>query len=179
VLFAWQIVLANWLGPDDQGIYSTVLSLIGITAPIVNFGLGVILIRDVARHPEQIRRYWTAILFLQTLLALAAYGGAVGAALIGYSNNPAIIAFTAIGGLSLIVDIFGSMGSDLLLAQERMTVTSAVDIVHILLRVGLAALALASGWGLIGVYLATLLTGIVRSIGRWLGRCSGMPRRWQ
>ncbi|MCU0513145.1 MAG: oligosaccharide flippase family protein [Anaerolineae bacterium] len=165
-LFLWQIVLFNWLGPTETGVYSTVVSLMAITAPIVNFGLGVILIRDVARRPAEIGRYWTAILFLQTGLALLAYLSVVGLALAG-GYSPVIVACAAVGGLSLLIDIFGSMGSDLLLAQERMTITASVEVVHIALRVALAALALGAGWGLAGVYLATLFTGVVRSLLLW------------
>lgn len=166
ILFAWQIVLGNWLGPDDLGIYGTIVSLMAVTAPLANFGLGVILIRDVARRMDFIGRCWTAVLFIQTILALLAYVATVGAAIIG-GYSPTIVAFTGIAALSLIVDMFGSMAHDLLLAQERMALTSAVEIAHILLRVGLASAAVLAGWGLTGVYAATIVTGMLRSLLLW------------
>jgi len=166
ILFIWQITLTTSLGPEMSGIYSTVLSLMAVSTAVVGFGLGIILIRDVAREPHRMAQYWTATLFLQTVLGLAAYLLSVGAALAaGYDDI--ILAYTAIGGLSLLIDIFGTMASDLLIAQERMTIKSVIEIGHILLRVGTAVVFLALGWGLLGVYIATLTTGVIRSVLFW------------
>jgi O-antigen/teichoic acid export membrane protein len=162
ILYGWQIILGNWLGPEDYGIYSTVLSLMAVSSAVVSFGMGIIIIREVARHPERIGQYWAAALFMQTVLALGAYLAAlVSGVLAGYSDT--IIAFTAIGALSLFIDMFGSQANDLLIAQERMAIASTIDIAHILLRVGLAWLALQAGWGLLGVYVVTIGMGLVRT----------------
>ena len=39
-----------------------------------------------------------------------------------------------------------------------------VEIVHVLLRIGLAVLALVLGWGLLGIYGAAILSGLMRSL---------------
>lgn len=166
ILFIWQIVLGSTLGPFEYGIYNTVFALLAVAAPLASFSMGLIVIRDVAREPQKLGQYWSALLFMQTGLSLLAYIGAVvSALLIGYSD--AIIAFTALAGISIFIDLLGNQCHDLLLAQERMTVTSVVEITYIILRVGLAALTLAAGWGLAGVYLATIASGIVRSGVLW------------
>lgn len=166
ILFVWSIGLQTVLGPEMNGVYGTVLSLMAVSTAVVNFGLGVILIRDVAREPHRIGQYWTATLFLQTVLGLLAYILALGVALFaGYDDM--ILGYTAIGGLSLLIDIFGTMSSDLLIAQERMALKSAIEIGHIIMRVLLAAVFLALGWGLLGVYIATLITGVIRSVLFW------------
>jgi O-antigen/teichoic acid export membrane protein len=102
---------------------------------------------------------------LQTLLALIAYVG-INAAAGGYDD--ALRAYLAVAGLSLFVDLYGNIAYDQLLAQERMVATSAVEIVHIAARIGLAGAALAAGLGLLGVYAATILTGIGRSAALWI-----------
>lgn len=166
ILFVWQIVLGSALGPFEYGIYNTVFALLAVAAPLASFSMGLIVIRDVAREPQKLGQYWSALLFMQTGLSLLAYVGAVGAAvMVGYS--PTIVAFTALAGISILIDLLGNQSHDLLLAQERMAVTSLVEIMNIMLRVGLAALALAAGWGLTGVYLATIASGIVRSCVLW------------
>ncbi|MEO0565959.1 MAG: oligosaccharide flippase family protein, partial [Chloroflexota bacterium] len=81
---------------------------------------------------------------------------------IGYSD--AIRVFTALTGIGLIVDVYGNMCSDQLLAQERMVITSVVETVHILLRIGAVALALLGGYGLFGLYIAGILAGAARSV---------------
>lgn len=167
VLFAWQIILSSWLGPFDYGVYSTIIGLLAIAAPVASLGMGLIVIRDVARHPHKTGTYWSAALTIQTILALLAYGGGILAAILaGYSDM--LIAYTAIAGISLLIDMPGSLCNDLLLAKERMVATALVDIAHILLRVGLAGAVLLAGYGLMGVYLATIATGILRSALLWM-----------
>ncbi len=160
-LFAWQLVLSLWLGPGEYGIYGTVGGLMANAAALASFSMGLIVIRDVARTPDKAGRYWTAMLFSQTLLALLAYVG-MNALSLGYSET--LRAFAALAGLNLFIDIFGNMAHDLLLSRERMVVTSAVEIAHIFLRIGLALLALWLGWGLLGVYLAAIASGLLRSM---------------
>jgi O-antigen/teichoic acid export membrane protein len=165
LLFVWQIALGNFLGPSEFGIFNTIVGLLGIAVVIVGFGIGTIAIREVANKPEQIGQYAATMLFFQSALAGIGYVGAVAAS---FALGDTIISgFTAIAGLSLIIDMFGSIANDLLLAQERMVISSIIDITHIVLRVALAAFALVIGWGLLGVYLATIFSGIVRSSLFW------------
>ncbi len=160
-LFAWQLALSTWLGPNEYGIYGTVGGLMVNAAAVAGFGMGMIAIRDVARSPAKAGSYWTAMLFAQTLLALLAYIGMNGVAL-GYSET--VRAFAAVAGINLFIDLVGNMGHDLLLAQERMRVTSLVEVAHISLRISLALLALWLGWGLLGVYVASMFSGALRSM---------------
>ncbi len=165
VQFAWQLVLAPWLGVSAYGVYGTVGALMAVAAALANFGMGPIVIRDVSRHPERAGKYLTSTLVLQTVLALAAYM-AVNLAGLGYAGE--IQAYVALAGISLIIDSLGNLCNDMLLAQERMAVTSAVTVGHIFLLTALAALALFSGFGLLGVYMATLTAGTIRAAALWL-----------
>ena len=160
LLFAWQLILVPWLGDFDYGVYGTVGALMAVAASISSFSMGLIVIRDVARAPTQAGKYWSAMMVWQTALALLAYVGMNGFA-VGYSE--AVRVFAALAGINLFVDLFGNMGHDLLLAREAMLKTSSVEVGHIILRIGLAVLALSLGWGLLGVYGAAIASGLVRS----------------
>ena len=85
-LYIWQLVLSPWLGPSEYGIYGTVGGLMVNAAAIASFGMGLIVIRDVAREPSKAGKYWSAMLYLQTVLALVAYIAMNGVA-IGYSET--------------------------------------------------------------------------------------------
>lgn len=162
-LFAWQIALGRWLGLSDYGIYNTVLGVLAVAGPLASLGMGLIVIREVARQPDQLGVYWAAALGWQTLFGGLAYVLALlGGLLAGYS--PVILAYTALGGLSLLIDLFGSSANDLLLAQERMVTTALVEVGHTFLRVALALAAVLAGWGLLGLYGATLLSSLSRSL---------------
>ena len=159
-LYIWQLVLSPWLGPSEYGIYGTVGGLMVNAAAVASFGMGLIVIREVARDPAKAGKYWSAMLFAQTILALFAYVAMNGVAS-GYSEM--VRAYVALAGINLFIDLFGNMGYDLLVAREDMVTTSLVEIAHIGFRIGLALLALTAGWGLLGVYGAAIISGIVRS----------------
>ncbi len=160
-LFVWQLLLFAWLGAHDYGIYGTVGGLMVIAGSISSFGMSLIVIRDVAREPDKAGAYWSAMVFWQTALALVAYVGMNGFSAV---YDETLRAFVALAGLNLFVDLFGNIGYDLLLAREKMLKTSLVEIAHILLRIGLAVLALVLGWGLLGVYGAAIASGLLRSL---------------
>ena len=160
-LFVWQLALFAWIGAHDYGIYGTVGGLMVIAGSITSFGMSLIVIRDVAREPQKAGSYWSAMLFWQAALALVAYLG-INSFSVVYDET--LRAFVALAGLNLFVDLFGNMGYDLLLAREEMLKTSLVEIVHVLLRIGLAVLALVLGWGLLGIYVASILSGLIRSL---------------
>jgi O-antigen/teichoic acid export membrane protein len=161
-LFGWQLILGRLLGDSDFGVYGTITGLYAIGASLASFALGLIVIREVARKPEDAGKYLSATLFFQTIFALLAYIGVnAGAYALGYSDD--LRALTAIASISLFIDLLGSACYDQLLAQERMVGASGVEIAHILFRILLGVLALAAGFGLLGVYLATLIAGIARS----------------
>jgi O-antigen/teichoic acid export membrane protein len=167
VQFAWQLILYPALGVAASGLYGTVGAFLMIGATLPYFGMGPIVIRDVARHPDRAGRYLSATLVIQTLLALVAYVGVNAAASLG-GYDESIRVFVAVAGISLMVDIFGNMCNDLLLAQERMLASSLVAIGHVTALVVFAWIGLAAGYGLFGVYVGTLLAGAGRSAALWL-----------
>jgi O-antigen/teichoic acid export membrane protein len=154
-LFFWQLALARLLGEAAYGIYGTVGAFIAVGTSIVSFGMGPIVIRDVARAPQQAGKYLTTTLTIQS--ALAVLGG----------YEPEIRALLALAALSLLVDILGNMTNDLLLAQEKMLASSVVSVVHIIVLIALAAGVLLAGQGLQGLYIATLTAGALRALALW------------
>lgn len=165
-LFFWQLLLARMVGEFAYGIYGTVGAFVAIGTSITNFGMGPIVIRDVARAPQKAGQYLTATLFMQTALAGLAVLAVNGAAVVGgYAAD--IRAYLALAAINLLVDVLGNMTNDLLLAQERMLATSLVAIGHVALLIALAAGTLFAGWGLTGVYLATIAAGIARAAALW------------
>lgn len=176
--FAWQLIFSAALGPALFGVYGAVSSFVQIGTALAAFGMGAIVIRDVARRPEQAGKYLTATLFLQTLLALLAYVALNAAANAG-GYSEAVRAFLAIAAINLIVDTLGNMCFDLLLAQEQMVVTSLVSIGHVVVLIGLAGVGLAAGYSLFGVYIGVTVAGVLRSAALWLlARRAGIRPVW-
>ncbi|MCX9078787.1 MAG: oligosaccharide flippase family protein, partial [Candidatus Methanoperedens sp.] len=141
-------------------------AFIAIGTAVVNFGMGPIVIRDVARAPQHTGKYLTATLIMQSVLAVLAYGLVNGAAALG-GYDASIRGLLALAAVSLLVDVLGNMTNDLLLAQERMRASAAVSVGHILVLITLAGVALLAGQGLVGVYVATLAAGGLRALVLW------------
>ncbi len=176
--FGWQLILVPGLGPIAFGIYGAVSSFIQVGTSVASFGIGPIYIRDIARHPEQAGKYLTSTLFIQTILSFLAYLGITAAAYLG-GYEESVRLFVALAGLNLMIDTLGNMCNDLLLAREQMVKTSVVTVCHIILLITLAGIGLASGYGILGVYIGSMIAGIVRATAFWiLVRREGVRLSW-
>lgn len=161
--FGWAVLLATLIGAEQYGIWGTIGAILATAAAVPEFGMGLIVLRDVARQPSEASRYLTATLAVQPLLALGTHAALILLSLaLPYDTTFRLL--LALAALSLTVDVFGNIGYNQLLAAERMTITSAVLIVHISLQIGFAFVALRSGSGLVGVYLATIGASALRAI---------------
>jgi O-antigen/teichoic acid export membrane protein len=167
LLFIWQLMLARWLGSGEYGVYGTIGALLSIGAAFPEFGMGLIVIRDIANRPRDAGHYLSATLTLQPLFAAAGYIVlTVLAVLLGYDNQiRTLLAFAAI---TLLTDTLGNMCHNQLLAMERMVIPAVISAGHITLLVILAGAALAAGGGLWGLYVATLIAGMVRAAVYWI-----------
>lgn len=180
VQFIWQIWLAALLGAFDYGVFNTVMALFAIGTSVANFGIGLIAIREIASNPEKIGQYAGSMLYTQTVLALVGYVSIVFAASVTPNFSQIIVAYTAIAGISIIIDMWAGIANDLFIAQERMVTSSIMSIVPMLLRVVLSAWVLLVGWGLLGLYLVTIATGILRAVVLWgIHWRSGLQVDWR
>ncbi len=166
-LLLWQLILGRLLGDSEFGVYGTVGALFALGASLTAFGTGPIVVRDVARRPDRAGMYLSAALITHTMFGLGAYLilNALGVAL-GYDGS--IRALTAVAAISLFVDLFGNVAYDVLLGRERMVVASGIDVAHIVVRIVLAGIALSLGFGLLGVYVMTIVSGVGRSVAFWI-----------
>jgi PST family polysaccharide transporter len=173
--FVWQVALARSLGGAGYGTYATIGALLVMGAAIAEFGLGLVVIRDVAGRRREAGRYLAATLGLQPPLAVAAYGGLAALAwCLGYAVElRTLLAFAAV---SLLVDVFGNMCHNQLVAAERMRVPAVAAPAHSALLIALGLPILAAGGGLWGVYAAGLAAGLIRSLGYWLALRSAGER---
>ncbi len=177
-LFVWQLVLTRLLIQADYGIYGTIGGMLVIAATLPEFGMGLIVLRDVARRTELAGKMLTATLIMQPVLAVVAYGGLILAGwLLGYDQT--LRALLPLAGLSLFVDVFGNMVHNQLLAREQMVIPAAISVAHIFLLIALVAAALLGGLGLSGLYWATIAAGAARAAAYWVALVrNGVGAAW-
>ena len=167
LLFFWQIYLARGLGAELYGVYGAVSAMLIIGASIPEFGLGLIVIRDVASHPQDSRRYLAATLVIQPILAVVGYGFLLILAT-SLGLDARLRGLLALAAWSLLIDTLGNMGHNQLIAFEHMVLTSIISIGHtaVLIVLGVAALALSKSlWNL---YLAILAASTLRATAYWV-----------
>jgi O-antigen/teichoic acid export membrane protein len=162
LLFCWQIILARMLGAHGYGLYGTIGALLAVGAVIPDLGMGIIVIRDVASDPRQTDRYLAATMILQPALALAGYVVLIAISIVGYETELTVL--LAIAAFGLLVDVFGNLAHNQMVAAEQMLVPSLINIGHVSLAIVFGWTALKAGGGMGGLYGALLTAGIIRSV---------------
>lgn len=176
--FAWAIFLAQLLGQAGYGTWGTISGMITVAATLPEFGFGLIVLRDVARHRDLAGRYLAVTLVIQPILGAIAYILLIGAGLLLPYDTP-IRLLLVIAGLNVMIDTLGNMGYNQLLAAEQMIATSAILVTHILLLVSFGFAILLSGGGLAGLYVATASAGVFRVAMHWIAmRRIDVRPRW-
>ena len=153
------------LGPPAAGSYATAIATAGIFEIVANYGLNILLIREVSQDRDHAGRFLfnSSLLRLLTaamaLLPVAAYiwlGGRGPNPLSG--EELAAIAFLMVGmifsGLTLGV-------SGLFYVYEQAEVPAAMSTVTTLLKVGLGVAALLAGFSFVGLAAVSIVVNVV------------------
>ena len=178
IQFIWVLGLARLLSPADFGIYGTIGGLIATAAVIPEFGMGLVVLRDVAQRPADSGRYLSAVLVMQPLLALVGYVALLGVGLLLPNDTPTRI-LLALAALSLIVDTYGNLYYSQLIALEKMVATSTIQVIHVLILIVFVFVAVSRGGGLGGLYIATIVAGLFRVALHWIAaHRAGIQAQW-
>lgn len=156
------------LGPAAAGSFATAIATAGIFEIIANYGLNILLIRDVSQDRRQAGRFLFNSSILRLLTALVAALPIAGYILAtARGPNPlspaevTAIVFMMIGmvfsGLSLGV-------SGLFYVHEQAEVPAAMSTVTTILKVGLGVAALLAGTGFVGLSAVSIIVNLITLI---------------
>jgi O-antigen/teichoic acid export membrane protein len=142
------------LGSEGVGKYTFAMVVWGYLDTLVNFGLGTILTREVAKDRSVAGRYLGNTLLLR--LGLWAASLLLVALLVGPASGPLGIGpDVALAILLLAVGLLPSMVASTLTslfqAYEKFEYPAAVTVFTQILKVGLGATVLVVGWGFVGL----------------------------
>ncbi|NTV53781.1 MAG: oligosaccharide flippase family protein, partial [Candidatus Firestonebacteria bacterium] len=138
------IYAARQLGTEGFGLYSFVLSMLGIFYIFTDFGLGTLATRDLARHPGQEGKYFGNIFLLRLGFSLLAAVGMV-AAVAALGHPAEWVKLTAVAAISLFFTSNIDTCSAIFNAHEHMEIPSMISVIATMLRVGISLGALAAG----------------------------------
>ncbi len=163
--FVFAMFYLRVLGPADAGSFATAVAAAGIFDILANFGLDLLLIREVSKD----RGRASSFLLNSTILRL---GAAVVASLpmIGlvattnlFSNpftRPEVVAI----GLIMLGMVFSGMSkgvTGLFYVYEKAEVPAAMTTATTILKVGFGVAALLLGYGFVGLAAVSILTNLI------------------
>lgn len=153
------LMLTRYLGVEDFGRYSLVFSFWALLNTLVDFGGGQILVRDIARHPDNPRPSIESFIYLRLLgcLIFLPFGYLLAEPL-GINGGLALISFLGIFvGFEVIYDIYFS-------ATMQLDQNAKARFFSSILNVILMSAAILLKLPLIAIILIALLNPLVKLI---------------
>ncbi|MCL4395063.1 MAG: polysaccharide biosynthesis C-terminal domain-containing protein [Chloroflexi bacterium] len=157
--FALALLSLRILGPTGTGRYAWAVTVFFFASTITDFGLGILVTREVSRDLTQANRYLTNTIVLRVILwALA---------LVPFGLMPLIYHVTPDTTLTFGLLMVGLLPSSLSAslaflfnAYERFEYRVAVDFMTQVLSFALQAVALLLGFGIVGLASASIATNL-------------------
>lgn len=152
--FALAMLMLRVLGPEGAGKYAFAVVIIGFVEIFSNFGLNLLLTREVSRRPEEGGRYLIGTTLLRLVLLLAALP-LLGLFILAWQRWFGLatdtIAAILLLALALAPGSVAAALSSLFYAYEKMEYPAFITTVSTLLKVFLGAGALLLGYGFVGL----------------------------
>ena len=90
--FLWTIIIARYLGVADYGIVSFAISFTGLLGILMDLGMSTYVVREIAKHKDQLDKYMNNIFLFKFILAIALFLiSGILLYLLGYSNLTIIV----------------------------------------------------------------------------------------
>ncbi len=144
------IAAARALGSADYGRFNYAVSLAGLALVGMDLGLNTLLVREVARQPQELGRWLGSLLVIKLILAGVILAGlAWGLGLAGAEQASLIL---AVAGVQVLWGL-SELGAAGLAARERMDLEAGVKSATRLVALLLAGWLMWTGHGLYGLVL--------------------------
>ena len=156
-------LLSRYAGAEGFGQVSTATAVVVLLMPVVNFGLGTLIVRDVAADRTYAAKYVTNVAFIRLLLALVFV--VVLAAIVSqspYSYETRVI--IAIYALSHVFDVFSGVGYSIFHAFQKMQYSAVLDLAHSFLYVAVSVLGIHLGWTLVTIVSVAAFASFMRLV---------------
>ena len=161
VRFASISLIAKTLGKEAFGAYSLVVASVGMASLLVDFGISKIAVRELSRRLDEADDFFGALLLLRGGLAAVTFLGIVGVSL-AIQIDPALRHGLYVYALAEVLHLFSNGYFVLFKAFERMEYEALMIFVDQGVYLGLLAVLLGNGYGLLSVFYAHLIAVTVK-----------------
>ncbi len=163
--FVFAAFYLRFLGPADSGSFATAIATAGIFEIVANYGLNILLIRDVSQDRGRAGRFLFNSSLLRVVTAIVAALPIVAYIfLTSQGPNPLSTAeVTAIVLMMIGMVISGwALGvAGLFYVHEEAEVPAAMSTVTTILKVGLGVAALLAGFGFVGLAAVSIIVNLI------------------
>lgn len=164
--FLWVVFLARSLSVELFGRYSFVNSFISIFSFLPDLGVGLIVIREIAKNKEMAGVYLGNALVLNGIFAFCTMCIVFFASFIlGYTYEVKVLIIIA--AIILFVSTFRSVGIFYFDGMEKMNISAFLNSFNSLLLISFGFFALLLGFGLKGIFWGMLIGTIVSLLLTW------------
>ncbi|MFA6428030.1 MAG: flippase [Candidatus Buchananbacteria bacterium] len=178
--FVYFVVVARFLSVGEIGKYTFALSFTAIFAIIIDFGLGQLLTREVAKDRRQTQKLLANILSLKLILAVLVYG--LVAVMVNVLKYPELTRqLVYLSGLVMILDALTLNFYAVLRGWQNLTFESLGAVGNQVVVMFLGLVFLNFGWSLhwlIMAYLGGSLFNLLFSLSKYQKTVDGWPA-WQ
>src|SRR5436309_5165177 len=114
---AGMVVLGNYLAADGYGQYAFYYALVPLIASLSDLGVGVIITKEIARHPELGARYLGDALLIKGVVALAFLIGVTVTAPLAFDGPHALL--IGLVTITALIDLSQDVGIWVFRAHDR------------------------------------------------------------
>lgn len=152
VSFILPLYIARTIGVSGLGLYATITSLWLIFESLSYFGLDQMLVRDVAREPEQAPALWLNASLVGLVSSIVFGATMVGTAYLLHYPVEVTQSIYVVAGFVLVFDTLSTVAESIVKGLERMEFVLFVRFPANVIRVALSIFALSQGAGLVAVF---------------------------
>jgi O-antigen/teichoic acid export membrane protein len=164
--FLISVIIGRGLGPEGLGQYAFIMAWLAPLITLADFGMGSLVTRDVAQHPEialpTLHTATRALLPIAGSLLLVAW---IAAPLL--QLKPPVLIALLICALLIILDPWYGLYTALFRAFQQMWPILIVNVGGLALQLGLSWLAVQSGQGLIGIAVVLIAVNVLQLLATW------------
>jgi len=160
ISFLYIAYLARTLGSAEFGIYAVILVFVNLAITLTEWGLGMVIVRDVTRDRRSAGKYVANSLLIQLMAFILVTACVVPLVyLLGYAPNVRYLIFIATSGALF----FSSSKSfeAIFRAHERFDYPAIISVIITIVRAVLYIAGIRAGFGLHGVILASVAVAVL------------------
>ena len=157
ISFFTVVIITRYLGPEQYGHYTFVISILAILSVFWNFGLGTLIVRDVARDSSKTKIYTGSIITINSILLVIAVCG-LALFLTAFHYSEQIVVSALIFGFSSLFGTTTGTISAIFAAYKKMDVPAFLGVIGAVLLLIFIYYTTKESGGIVDIFLCYFLS---------------------